>query len=132
MEKENLDDFSSSYFYYIAKIYENGWGLKTDLLISYCYYNRASTACHKNLGSGTIISYFRRFKSLKKLKQINILAVANELDSYKINEMYKDEDDKLCYICYENNKDIIFIPCKHMVCKKCSIEFQSNHKCPTC
>lgn len=35
-----------------------------------------------------------------------------------------------CAICYENDRDVVFIPCKHNVCCiKCS---KSIRQCPVC
>jgi DNA-directed RNA polymerase subunit RPC12/RpoP len=134
MDKNNLDEFSSSYFYYLAKLYENGCNKseKIDPLFSYCYYYHASIAQTKFLGTGSIISYFRRFKAKKKLLQIKYIQIADKLQNYKEKEISQEGEDSLCYICYENNKDIMYYPCKHMTCKRCFEQLKSSNKCPHC
>jgi TPR repeat protein len=132
MDKSNLDDFSSSYFYYLAKLYENGWGTKQNLLFAYCYYYHASIAKTKYLGTGSIISYFRKFKSKEKLGQEKFLKIAEEMEEYKKKSISSDPDDQLCIICYENVKDVMYYPCKHMSCERCFEKLKQSKKCPHC
>lgn len=134
MDKNNLDEFSSSYFYYLAKLYENGCGKseKSNPLFSYCYYYHASIAQTKFLGTGSIISYFRKYKAKKKLLEPKYIQICDELQIYKEKEINQEGDDSLCYICFENNKDIMYYPCKHMTCKRCFERLKSSNKCPHC
>jgi TPR repeat protein len=132
MDKSNLDDFSSSYFYYLAKLYENGWGTKQNLLFAYCYYYHASIAKTKYLGTGSIISYFRKYKSKGKLEQDMFKKIAEEMEEYKVKSISSDPDDQLCFICYENLKDVMYYPCKHMSCEKCFEKLKQSKKCPHC
>tara|TARA_B100001094_G_C18180068_1_gene800364 strand:+ start:1781 stop:2545 length:765 start_codon:yes stop_codon:yes gene_type:complete len=57
-----------------------------------------------------------------------------------INEgIWKDDkfmkgvsDDELCIICFENKREIAFLPCGHFcICKKCSEKYEDN-KCLVC
>lgn len=94
LDKGSLDDFSSSYFYFIAKIFENGWGTKLDLLASYCFYYHASKAKTKYLATGSIISYYRRYKAKNKILQENYIKISKECDEYKIKQLSKVDDDE--------------------------------------
>jgi hypothetical protein len=134
IENSKLEDFSSSYFYFLAKIYENGWGCKPDNLNSYCYYFHGSTAKVKHLGTGTIIAYFRRFKSGQKIGLDKYKAIAEEIEKFKPSEMIKDttDDDNFCCICYESLKDIVFYPCRHLMCIRCYDKLKANQRCPIC
>jgi len=41
-------------------------------------------------------------------------------------------EEKMCMICCENQKNIVFIPCYHVcVCERCSSE-KDIKKCPVC
>jgi len=69
------------------------------------------------------------------------------VEKYKSNKLLYDYEFLLCYllnnntnydstectICYENNINITFIPCNHIICFMCSIiiAIESN-KCPYC
>jgi TPR repeat protein len=133
MDNNKLEDFSSSYFYFLAKIYESGWGCKQDYLRSYCYFLHASKARVKQLGTGTIIAYFRRYKAGMMILENRYKELENELMSYKEKELSNTLDDySLCCICYENNKDVIMYPCKHMLCNRCYEIIKRNEKCPIC
>ncbi len=133
MENTKLEDFSSSYFYYLAKIYELGWGCKQDYLRAYCYYFHASMARVKQLGTGTIIAYFRRYKAAKILQDHRYIELEKDLINYKEKELADASDDHIsCCICYENNKDVIMYPCKHMMCKRCYEFIKNGEKCPIC
>jgi TPR repeat protein len=134
LEGTRLEDFSSSYFYFLAKIYEYGWGCKKDDLSAYCYYLHGSTAKVKHLGTGTIIAYFRRHKAGLKLRQEKYRLIAESIEKMNPKEISTDitDDDNLCCICYENLKDIIFYPCKHLMCIRCYEILKQNQRCPIC
>ena len=56
----------------------------------------------------------------------------NNVKQHKENDVNTQEqsDDKLCVICIDNAKDIVFIPCGHVsVCKNCSDGLKI---CPLC
>lgn len=127
----NLQDFSSSYFYFMGKIYENGWGCKQDPITAYCYYIHGRDAKIKSLGTGSVISYYRRFKSLKKLeseKYKNTISSLEHVKSKILNEL----DEKECFICYENEKNTVLFPCRHMMCFGCYNQIKDTARCPTC
>jgi TPR repeat protein len=134
LENTKLEDFSSSYFYFLAKIYEYGWGCKKDDLSAYCYYLHGSTAKVKHLGTGTIIAYFRRHKASLKLSQMKFKAITADIEKLTPDERSLDptDDDNLCCICYENLKNIILFPCKHLMCIRCYEILKENQRCPIC
>ena len=48
------------------------------------------------------------------------------------NTIYTEEipEDKLCIICCEEEKSVVFLPCGHVsVCVSCSAQFET---CPNC
>jgi len=127
----NLQDFSSSYFYFMGKIFENGWGCKKNDITAYCYYLHGKDAKIKSLGTGSVISYYRRFKSIKKLKSQKIMKTVRNLDKMK-NNLFQNLDEKECFICFENDKNTVFFPCMHMVCNGCYDQIKDSARCPAC
>lgn len=126
-----LEDFSSSFFYYMGKIIESGWGTKIDEISCYCYYIHGKDSKINNLGTGSIISYYRRYKSVLKMRSKRYCNIINTLGTIK-DEVFSHNDEKECFICYENTKDVIFFPCKHMICNFCFDKIKEDKKCPTC
>jgi len=127
----NLQDFSSSYFYFMGKIFENGWGCKLDEITAFCFFIHGRDAKIKNLGTGSVISYYRRFKSIKKLGSEKYEKVKSDLENVK-NKISLSLDEKECFICFENEKNTILFPCKHMMCLKCYDKIKQTARCPTC
>jgi hypothetical protein len=60
----------------------------------------------------------------------NFDAQTEELNSLKkIQQNMQTNYESLCVVCFENEKNILFLPCKHnAVCEKCSILTE----CPIC
>ena len=101
--------------------------------MEYICIKRASEGKMKNPGTGTIISYYRKYKSQKLIKSDEklIIKLKEETNKNKDSEGY-GEDGNICPICLENKRDIIFYPCKHRFCKKCTNIIMENSKCPIC
>ena len=125
---------SSSFFYYLARLYHKKWGTQSDLLLEYIYLKRASEYNTKTPGTGTIISYYRKYKSILILNE-------NENNIYKkqLYNIYKYDDSEgygddcsLCPICFEKERDMMFLPCKHLFCADCSKVIMEKCKCPIC
>ncbi len=127
----NLQDFSSSYFYFMGKIFENGWGCKQDEITAYCYYIHGKDAKIKSLGTGSVISYYRRFKSVKKLESERYKNAISSLELVK-SKILQALDDKECFICFEREKNTVLFPCKHMMCFGCYNQIKEIARCPTC
>ena len=127
-KKGNLSDFSSSFFYFLAKLHYNGIGTKKNNLLSYVYFYQAANQIKKNLCSGSIITYYRQYKSNKILENETFKNLNNILNM-KISD--DNNEDLICSICYVNNKNTFFIPCRHMFCEEC-IKKINREKCPIC
>ena len=126
-QEGNLHDFSSSFFYFLAKLYFEGIGTEKNILLSYVYYYQALNPIKKTL-SGTIFSYYRQYKSNIKLKD----KVFNNIFGWINNLTIKNNDcDPICTICFEKKKNVIIIPCRHMFCDECTKRID-NEKCPIC
>ncbi len=110
-----LEDFSSSFFYYLGKIYENGWGTKIDEILSYCFFIHGRDAKIKNLGTGSVISYYRKYKSQIKIESKKYKNFIQKFDKIK-NNIIINLEEKECFICYENDKNTILFPCRHSIC----------------
>lgn len=43
------------------------------------------------------------------------------------------EDEKICAICYTDPCDTVFLPCGHIVCRQCALEWmKTSRECPFC
>lgn len=57
-------------------------------------------------------------------------APAPKLEPSSSTEKREVEDSKVCKICYEEERNVCFVPCGHVVaCAKCAL---STDKCPMC
>lgn len=104
----------------------------------------------RKIKSGTITKLTKYGLPLSHILQIIINNQINN-NSKSITELLKDvykiqderirkstnnalsvdiDNKKCCIICLENERNIVFMPCKHlMCCYECSVNFT---KCPTC
>lgn len=50
------------------------------------------------------------------------------------NECETEKEKTLCCICYEKNKNILMLPCQHLIaCRDCALRIQAeSNRCPTC
>lgn len=75
-------------------------------------------------------------KNLESLKGLELKVKASELDQWKKNienvyDSLKEEQRKICNICYTEKKNRVLRPCGHTFCDKCCEEFQKRSKqCP--
>ena len=132
IEINKMKYLSASFFYYLYYLYSKKWGNNGDDIMEYICIKRASESKIIKPGTGTIISYHRKYKSqniinnddkiIKKLKE-----TIKNIDS----EGY-GEDGSICPICIMNKRDIIFYPCKHRFCKFCTDKIMEDSKCPIC
>ena len=72
-----------------------------------------------NIFCKTIVDCLIRNK-IKKLLNIH---------DHKLDNKFKE---KICYICYMNETNKIFIPCKHNFCSNCVDMLEKDSKCPIC
>ena len=133
-QEGNLNDFSSSFFYYLARLYEKGIGTKKDNYYAYIYFYQATKPPIKYLGTGSIISYYRKYKTDKILFSEKFNDIISQLNNIKItedNEGYGN-DGILCPICYDKKRTSVIIPCQHKFCDTCMIKLKEISKCPLC
>ena len=127
VQKSKIAYLSSSFFYYLARLYGRKWGNPGDDIYEYLYFQKSSKGNVMTPGTGTSISYYRRYKS--------ILNVEKNKEKYasKLKEIKGFGEDAICCICYKNENDTIFLPCKHLFCKHCSELIEKNKpECPLC
>ncbi len=115
----------------MGKTFENSWGCKQDLITAYCYYIHGKDAKIKSLGTGSVISYYRRFKSSKKIESKKYNNATCLMENVK-GTILKALEEKECFICFENEKNTVLFPCKHMMCFGCYNRIKDTAKCPTC
>ena len=123
---------SSSFFYFLSKLYTKKWGNQGDDIMEYICLQKASKCKLNHPGTGTIILYFRKFKAQLKIKTKNIeIDILKNLALKTDSEGYGD-DGSICPICMTNKRDMILYPCKHKFCQFCSNKIMEDSKCPIC
>ncbi len=81
------------------------------------------------LGQGCSASQLPAESSLRS-KRVEIKIEDDFESKFKEIKINDDDDEKKCIVCFENNKNTVFLPCGHVVsCAKCS---SSVTKCPAC
>ena len=130
IKKETLNILSSSFFYYLSRLYKKKWGNPGNEIMEYIFLKRASQSLVLMPGTGTIISYYRKYKSIVDLDK-NWGNYIIQLTMIKDSEGY-GEDNSLCPICMENKRDTIFLPCKHLFCNYCAKKIMEKAECPIC
>ena len=132
IDLESIANLSSSFFYYLFVLYSKKWGNQGDGLMEYICIKRASENKIKKPGTGTIISYYRRYKSKKLIfNDKEILQKLKESTKKTDHEGY-GEDGSICPICFINQRNVLFYPCKHRFCDFCANKIMENCKCPIC
>ena len=133
INKEYIIHLSASFFYYLAKLYEKKWGNPGNELMEYICLKRASDRSIKNPGNGTIISYYRKYKSINCLEKKGKLYYLRFKEIYdnKDSEGYGD-DNSICPICFEYKRNIMALPCKHLFCSICTKKIMEKSECPIC
>ena len=100
--------------------------------MEYICIKRASESKIKQPGTGTVISYYRRYKSSKLISNDEaIIKKLKESTKNSDSEGY-GEDGSICPICFINKRNIILYPCSHRFCKDCASKIMENSKCPIC
>ena len=127
---QKISNLSSSYFYYFSRLLNRKIGNKGDKLLEFICLNKAKDLIKNDPGYGSIISIYRRYKSiilLDKLKD-ECTEVFSNIQKYNDSEGYGD-DGTICPICFENKRTEIALPCKHLFCSYC---LGKCEKCPIC
>ena len=131
---ERIGNLSSSYFYYLSKIYNRKIGNNGDLLLEYLFMNKSANSGGGGIGTNSFIVYYRKYKAKIKLKQLDKDKYNEKLKSVEgyINEEGYGEDGSICPICYYEKKNTICLPCKHFFCDTCLKKLDDKSKCPIC
>ena len=127
---EDADSLSSSYFYYLSRLYHKKIGNDGNKLIEFICLKRACEYKNITPGAGSIISIYRRNKSkiiFEKYKdeykdEFNKIIINNDSEGY-------GEDGSICPICFEYKRNKMALPCKHLFCQFC---IEKLNKCPIC
>ena len=135
INQEELGNLSSSFFYYLSKLYSKKIGNKGDLLMEYIFMNRAANfKGGVQIGLNSFIIYYRKYKSKNIINQKNndqYLEKLNNVQGYMNAEGY-GEDGSICPICIDRKKTTICLPCKHFFCEECMKKLIDKTKCPYC
>lgn len=84
-----------------------------------------------------IVNFYSGFKLLKKIflffKRRNKVMAENEQLKLKNLEKFKNCENMKCVICYQQVRNIIFTPCKHLaICHFCFQNIKRSKVCPIC
>ena len=130
IEKDSINYLSSTFFYYFSKIYREKWGNPGNEFMEYVFLKKASESSIKDPGTGTIISYYRKYKS-KISEKNNLEKYMDQMNIIKDSEGYGD-DNSICPVCMEKERNTIFLPCKHLFCDSCTKIIMEKSECPIC
>ena len=128
----NIDNLSSSYFYYLSHLYNKKIGNPGDKIMEYICLNKAIGYINHSPGTGSIISFYRKYKSKKNLeknkKECDEIFRKNASNKKKDNEGYGDNGN-ICPICFDKERTMMCLPCKHLLCEGCINKIK---KCAIC
>ena len=128
--QDKIDNLSSSYFYYLSRLYHKKIGNNGNLLMEFICLQRATDYRNKNPGTGSIISFYRKFKAQKILAETK--SQSEYIFSHSLNKKDSEgygENGDICPICFDKKRNTISLPCKHLFCEECSNKME---KCPIC
>ena len=128
--QDKIDNLSSSYFYYLSRLYHKKIGNNGNLLMEFTCLQRATDYRNKNPGTGSIISFYRKFKAQKILAETK--SQSEYIFSHSLNKTDSEgygENGDICPICFDKKRNTISLPCKHLFCEECSNKME---KCPIC
>ena len=133
-DQEN-EYLSSSYYYYLSKLYNKKIGNNGDILMEYIYMNKAANYNDngKKLRLNSFLVYYKRYKAKMIMKEKNkdeYYEKIKNIKGYMEIEGY-GEDGLTCPICYENKKSTICLPCKHFFCPRC-LKLIEKKNCSIC
>ena len=130
LEKQRIKYLSSSFFYYLSKLYKKKWGNPGDEIMEKICLKKASEVKGNIPGRGTILTYYRKYKSSIIINK-NWEKFMFEITINKDSEGYGD-DNSICPICIDNKRNIILLPCKHLLCELCTKKIMETDICPIC
>ena len=127
---ENISNLSSSYFYYLSRLFHKKIGNNGDKILEYICLNRSNIYRNDSPGSGSVICIYRKYKTklvLEKYKddynkEFNDMKIGQDSEGY-------GDDGSICPICFEFKRNEIALPCRHLFCELC---LKKLNKCPIC
>ena len=131
LEEDNILNLSSSFFYYLSRLYNKKIGNDGDILLEYICLQRAVECNNESSIFGSIICYYRRNKAFNLLNNEKYEKALEGIVAIKDSEGY-GEDNSLCPICFDQKRNIICLPCKHLFCQNCISKIMNKRKCPIC
>jgi hypothetical protein len=131
LEKDNFLKLSASFFYYLSRLLNKKIGNSGDDLLEYICLERALECNDDNPIFGSIICYYRKQKTINLLNNEKYDKIMEGICGIKDSEGYGD-DNSLCPICFDQKRNILCLPCKHLFCNNCMEKILSKRKCPIC
>ena len=131
LEEDNVINLSSSFFYYLSRLFNKKIGNNGDLLLEYICLKRGIECNNETPIFGSIICYYRRQKAKDLFKNEKYSQIMKGIVGIKDSEGYGD-DNSFCPICFDRKRDILCLPCKHLFCNICIDKIMSKRKCPIC
>ena len=131
LEEDNVLNLSSSFFYYLSRLFNKKIGNNGDLLLEYICLKRGVECNNETPMFGSIICYYRRQKARDLLKNEKYNQIMKGIVGIKDSEGY-GEDNSFCPICFDQKRNILCLPCKHLFCNNCITKIMSKRKCPIC
>jgi len=127
---DKVSKLSSSYFYYLFRLLNRKIGNNGNKILECICLKKSLEFKNDSPSSGSIISFYRKYKS-------NIIYEKNKDDyekEFKNIQFQNDsegygKDGNICPICYENIRNVLSLPCKHLFCSFC---INKMDKCPIC
>ena len=127
---DKITNLSSSYFYFLFHLLNRKVGNDGNKILECICLKKSIDFKNDSPSTGSIITFYRKYKS-------NIFYEKNKDDyenEFKNIQFQKDSegygiDGNICGICYENKRDILSLPCKHLFCSFCINKLE---KCPIC
>ena len=119
-----MEGLSSSYFYYLSRLFHKKLGNNGDKLLEGICINKACEYRNDSPGNGSIISIYRKYKSKitknkyeKEYKEEYRKNLLNDSEGY-------GDDGTICPICFEFKRNIIALaivfPFKYWASSSCS------------
>ena len=131
INNESFINLSSSFFYFFSRLLHKRIGNKGDNILEYCCLKKAADCVNKNPGTGSVICYYRKSKSIFMVKNKDFKSLIKNVKGYEESEGY-GEDGSICPICFEKKMNSICLPCKHLFCETCMERILNKRKCPIC
>ena len=126
----DISQLSSSFFYFLSRLLHKKIGNNGNKLLELICLKKSTEYSNKNPGTGSIINIYRKYKTkfLMEKYEDDFNKELNSIQKNKDSEGY-GEDGSICPICFENKRNILSLPCKHLFCDFCIDKIE---KCPIC